>query len=172
MKKISFYIIFIMIVCALCGLPFMVSCTGDDDDNDNNDVSNDSYPDDFMFIEVPDPLADDNPSYLLWSMDEPAVGQSFTDHHFHTIIKRVSDRSTIRHEYSRYDPYNCDQSLIVLQDTDQGDYMVYRTDADNYVQGNTLVRTLPYCEDPRCGIRGRPRLFIRISLSCFPTIER
>jgi hypothetical protein len=107
----------------------------------NNPVS--SYPNDFTFVEVPDPLSGDNPVYKLVAMDEPVGGHTFNDSHFKTELTRVTGRGKIRHEYSRFDPFNADQSMIVLLDIDSGEFIVYSTATMPYEQSTNLVRTYP-----------------------------
>ena len=107
------------------------------------------YPDDFTFVEVPDPLSGDNPTYPLVAMNEPNVGESFKDHHFKTVLTRVTQTGKIRHEYSRFDPFNRDQSMIFLCNIEIGDFMVYRTDSMPYAQNANLVRTISNLEENR-----------------------
>jgi hypothetical protein len=101
------------------------------------------------FIEVPDPLSGDNPTYPLGTRGAPAVGVSFTDPHFGTTLTRVTttDSYNSRHEYSRFDPFNNNQSMIVLSRT-AGDWAVYSTQTMPYNQSSNLVRIIDL-EDPR-----------------------
>lgn len=107
------------------------------------------YPDTFSFIEVPDPLSGTNPTYPLIPKDVPVIGESFYDLRFGTILTRVTqiDGTNGRHEYSRFDPFNVDQSMIVM--TLEGDWMVYSTQKMPYNQNGNLVTTLIDLEDPR-----------------------
>lgn len=98
------------------------------------------YPADFQIARVPDPLSGQNPVYPLDDLPMPAVGDCFTDPTFGTVLQRVTvtDGMNGRHEYSRVDPYNADQSLILLVD-DEGGYRVYRTDSLPYNQPDNQV---------------------------------
>ncbi|MGA2404597.1 MAG: hypothetical protein ABSG91_23315, partial [Syntrophobacteraceae bacterium] len=100
------------------------------------------YPSDFKFIEVPDPLSGDNPGYPLIAKTEPSPGQSWNDLRFGTVQSRVTQTPAIRHEYSRIDPFNCDQTLILLQNLDPNNssWAVYRTRSKPYDQpGNQVI---------------------------------
>jgi hypothetical protein len=98
------------------------------------------YPPGFTFVEVPDPLSGDNPTYPLLPRDEPAVGAAFTDHHFGTWQTRVTGRGTLRQEYARFDPFNADGSLVLLYDFAEGRYRVCRTGSPPYGEDATVVR--------------------------------
>ncbi len=108
------------------------------------------YPDDFTFVEVPEPLSGDNPRYPLIPRDVPAPGESFYDLRFGTILTRVVQTQGLRHEYSRFDPFNVDGSMIVLIFPPTGEWRVYRTQTMPYDQSGNLVTSLPdVAEDPR-----------------------
>ncbi|MFH1417655.1 MAG: hypothetical protein ABII12_05130 [Planctomycetota bacterium] len=100
----------------------------------------------FAFIEVPDPLSGDNPTYPLAPAEVPAPAQSLTDVQFGTTMTRVGQTEKLRHEYSRHDPFNCDKTLILLQYFPDGDWRVYRTATVPYDQASNLVRTLDLAE--------------------------
>jgi len=100
------------------------------------------YPPDFRFIRVPAPLAADNPPYPLISRPIPNPGESFFDLRFGTLQTRVTQSSTVRHEYSRFDPFNCNQSRLLVTRITTGDWRVYRTTAKPYDQAANLVRTI------------------------------
>lgn len=108
------------------------------------------YAVDFEFVQVPDPLAGENPLYPEEDLPMPETGMSFKDGQFSTVLTRVTkpDGIEARHEYSRFDPFNCDQSMMVLL-TDTGDYAVYRTDSFPYNQPDNLVMYTSGIEDPR-----------------------
>jgi hypothetical protein len=100
------------------------------------------------FIEVPYPLSGDNPTYKLSTVNVPAVGQSVSDSQFGTTQTRVVQTEGLRHEYSRIDPFNTDQSMILLMLLSAGEWQVYRTASIPYDQSGNLVRTLSV-EEPR-----------------------
>lgn len=103
------------------------------------------------FVEVPDPLSGDNPTYKTTSVPVPAAGQSVTDTVFGTTMygatqTRVVQTESLRHEYSRFDPFNHDQSMILLTFFPAGEWRVYRTQTIPYDQSGNLVRTLDLAE--------------------------
>jgi hypothetical protein len=100
------------------------------------------------FVEVPDPLSGDNPTYKLIPASVPAPGESVTDSRFGTVQTRVVQTESLRHEYSRFDPFNRDQSLVVLTYFPDGEWRVYRTQTIPYDRSENLVTTLDL-EDPR-----------------------
>jgi hypothetical protein len=99
-----------------------------------------AYPDDFQFVEVPQPLAEQNPTYPLLPRTVPQVGECFHDLQFGSLLRRVTQIEGYngRHEYSRHDPYNSDQSMIILI-SDQGNFRVYRTLTLPYNQPDNLI---------------------------------
>jgi hypothetical protein len=100
------------------------------------------YPPDFRFIEVPNPLAPNNPTYPLIPRTEPTPGQSWTDSRFGTVQTRVTQNTALRHEYSRFDPFNCNQTMLLLMDLTTGEWRVYRTQLLPYDQPANLVQTI------------------------------
>ncbi len=104
------------------------------------------YPDDFMFVEVPNPLSGENKAYLLGSEQPPAIGQQFKDSNFNTLITQATDRGKIRHEYSRFDPFNSDQSMILLLNIDKGDNTVFKTDKMPYEKTENKVMMVDISE--------------------------
>lgn len=111
-----------------------------DSDNSILKESCPQYPQDFSFVEVPDPLAEQNPTYPLIEQPFPAVGECIADPSFGTHMKRVTaiDGINGRHEYSRIDAFNVDQTMILLM-TDEGTQKVYRTDSLPYNLPSNLV---------------------------------
>lgn len=109
------------------------------------------YQSGFSFIQVPDPLSGDNLTYPLIARSVPTVGESFYDPRFQTVLSRVTQADGIsgRHEYSRFDPFNCDQSLVILLFGGTADWRVYRTQTLPYNQNANLVITLPGINEPR-----------------------
>jgi hypothetical protein len=97
-------------------------------------------------VEVPDPLSSDNPVYPLPSVDVPAPGQSVSDTDFGTEQTRVVQTEGIRHEYSRFDPFNHDQSMILLIVLASGEWRIYRTQTVPYDVPANLVRTIDLAE--------------------------
>ena len=104
-------------------------------------------------IQVPHPLSGNNPRYPLIQAPLPAVGKAFRDASFGTVLTRVTQAKTIggsaagRHEYSRFDPFNKDQTLILL--LPEYDWRVYKTGAMPYNTAANQVRRLAGIEEPR-----------------------
>jgi len=96
-------------------------------------------------VEIPDPLSGDNPRFPIQATALPAPGQIIVDAELHTSQRRITQALSLRHEYSRHDPFNADQSLIILTYFPEGDWRVYRTDCvpydspENYVANLNLV---------------------------------
>ena len=127
---------------------------GDVDTSDNQNDDQMQPPDDggttgdTAFVEVPDPLSGDNPTYPLEPVTAPAPGESVDDSRLGTTQTRVGETLKLRHEYSRYDTFNLGQSMILLLDFDEGDFRVYHTDSIPYDRPENLVTTLSV-EEPR-----------------------
>ncbi|MFZ5450363.1 MAG: hypothetical protein ACOZF2_00610 [Thermodesulfobacteriota bacterium] len=100
------------------------------------------YPPGYRFIRVPDPLAANNPTYPLIPRATPNPGESFVDLRFGTRQTRITQTPSLRHEYSRFDPFNCNQSRLLLLQLTTGDWQVYRTTTKPYDQASNLVRTI------------------------------
>jgi hypothetical protein len=100
------------------------------------------YPPNYRFVEVPNPLSPDNPTYPLIPRAMPAPGESWTEARFGTAQSRITQSFNLALEYSRIDPFNCQQSMILLVDIASGDWLVYRTSAAPYDQPANLVRTI------------------------------
>jgi hypothetical protein len=101
-----------------------------------------AYPPNFKFIKVPNPLAADNPTYSLIPKAKPAPAEAWTDGRFGTWQKRITQSSALRHEYSRFDPFNCNKTMLLLLDLNTSDWQVYRTQSLPYDQPANLVRTI------------------------------
>lgn len=99
-------------------------------------------------VEVPNPTSGDNPTYKLESAAVPTPGQSVTDNRFGTTQTRIVQTERIRQEYSRHDPFNKDQSMILFMYLPDGEWRVYRTASIPYDTTANLVRTLDM-EEPR-----------------------
>jgi hypothetical protein len=100
------------------------------------------------FVKVPDPLSGDNPRFPLPDLKPPKPGQPFTDPCFKTALVQVTQEKGLRHEYSRHDPFNVDQSMIVLHSPSGGNFLIYRTKTAPYDTKESLVKTLDL-EEPR-----------------------
>ena len=107
------------------------------------------YPPNFRFIQVPNPLAADNPTYPLIPKVNPAPGESWTDARFGTAQTRITQSAILRHEYSRFDPFNCQRTLLLLLDLGTSEWRVYRTQSQPYDQPANLVRTINNLEEMR-----------------------
>jgi hypothetical protein len=108
-----------------------------------------TYPAGFNLVRVPAPLAATNPEYPLLLMPVPPAGQPFFDHHFGTILTRATQYLNQRHEYSRFDPFNADQSLIILHEFFAGNFTVYRTGSFPYDTSANRVTSLFPLDEPR-----------------------
>lgn len=98
------------------------------------------------FVEVPNPRSSDNPRFALEPLPAPAPGASIRDPRFGTAQRRVVQAERLRHEYSRHDPFNRDQSLILLQYLPDGEWRIYSTAAVPYDQSGSLLRTVDLAE--------------------------
>lgn len=114
--------------------------------NDANSPGNASPPPGGLFLEVPNPLSGDNPTYKLPSRAVPAPGASVADDSFGTTQMRIVQTPGLRHEYSRHDPFNRDQSLILLLHAASGEWQIYRTQGMPYDQPANLLRTSDLAE--------------------------
>ncbi len=99
-------------------------------------------------VPVPNPLSERNPPHPLVARAVPEAGKPFTDARFKTRLMRVTQRTGLRHEYARYDPFNKGQTRICLTDFASGDLHVYRTAALPYDGKQNLLKTLDF-EQPR-----------------------
>lgn len=97
-------------------------------------------------VQVPDPLSGDNPVYRIGAVVAPAAGQSVSDAAFAAAQTRVTQAEGMRHEYARFDPFNRDQSMILLTHLATGEWRVYRTQTLPYDQAGNLVRTVDMAE--------------------------
>jgi len=104
------------------------------------------YPPGFSFVDVPDPLSGTNPVFESVPMDVPDVGTPFFDAHFGTRLTRVTTISGIegRHEYARFDPFNRDKSVVILDP----DFLwrFYSAASPPYNQGSNLVLAISLAE--------------------------
>lgn len=100
-----------------------------------------------VLVQVPDPLSEENPQYLEEALALPAVGAAFEDGSLGTSIARVTEQPGIRHEYSRFDPFNADRSMILLSEVSEGGFAVSRA-IPPYDGPENRVRELDL-EEPR-----------------------
>jgi len=100
------------------------------------------------FVRVPDPLSGENPTYPVQWGPVPEVGTPWVDPRFGVTLTRVTRTPGIRHEYSRFDPFNKGQSLILLIEHAEGQFRVYRTNSMPYDSAGNFVRTVDL-EEPR-----------------------
>jgi hypothetical protein len=150
-------IIPVLALAAVLALGLLGGCppqAGSQDSNadsnavDTSDTNGNSPSNGALFVEVPDPLSGDNPTYKLPARAVPAPGESVADVPFGTTQTRVTQTARLRHEYSRHDPFNRDQSLILLFHVSDGEWRIYRTQSVPYDQPANLVRTTEL-EEPR-----------------------
>jgi hypothetical protein len=99
-----------------------------------------------LFVEVPHPLEGENPTFKLVASKAPAAGQTVVDPRLGTSCTRVVQTEGVRHEYSRFDPFNSDQSMILLVVCSEGEFRVYRTASVPYDKSENLVMTLNIAE--------------------------
>lgn len=126
-------------VCASALSLLLGGCppTGEPNDPHANGDPNHVVP--VKFIEVPDPLSGDNPTYKLRPADLPAPGHAVTDSRLGGAQTRVTQTPGVRHEYSRHDPFNVDQSLVLLVNVTGGSWRVYETARLPYDAADQLV---------------------------------
>jgi hypothetical protein len=111
----------------------------------------------FSFREVPNPLSGTNPGFQLPASAEPAIGACLQDGLSGLPLRRVTRTDGVlgRHEYSRFDPFNRDQSMILLL---ADPFTVYRTSRFPYNQPANLVIELDNLSEPRWDRSDRLRL--------------
>jgi len=119
---------FCLILCALLAFPLAVYAF--------------EYHSDFTFVEVPDPLSGDNPAYPLVPRVVPGPAESFQDLRFGTALTRITEKLGLRHDYSRFDPFNADGSMMVLISPATSTWVVFRTSSVPYDQASNQVRTI------------------------------
>ncbi|NUM52892.1 MAG: hypothetical protein HUU46_04530 [Candidatus Hydrogenedentes bacterium] len=109
-------------------------------------------------VPVPDAHAEDNPLIPLPNAAAPEPGASVRDERLGTSQTRVTSQTGLRHEYSRHDPFNADCSLILLMDTANGAWNVFKTNQRPYDVDGQLVRTIEL-EEPRWDAATRTTLW-------------
>lgn len=100
------------------------------------------------FVRVPNPLSGENPVHKLVRLPLPEIGKPFKGLPFGMEMMRVTQEKGLRQEYSRFDPFNKDHSLILLHYPPQGDWRVYRTSPLPYDRKGNLVMSLDM-DEPR-----------------------
>ncbi|MEW6360423.1 MAG: hypothetical protein AB1696_29100 [Planctomycetota bacterium] len=122
------------------------------------------------FVNVPDPLSGENPLHPLVAKEVPQIGKPFSDARFGTTLTRVTQADGVkgRHEYSRHDPFNKDQTMIVL--LPEGEWKVYRTNKAPYNQSENLVATLRDVAEPRWDVND-PDIIWCLQDFCIRTIN-
>lgn len=100
------------------------------------------YPPHFTLQQVPQPLAEQNPVNRRPAGPVPRAGRPFFDPSYYTILTRVTQGKGLRHEYSRFDPFNANQSMIILHQPATGTWRVYRTASAPYDQEGNFVREI------------------------------
>ncbi len=104
------------------------------------------YPPNFTFEKIPQPLAEQNPAKQQPAGPVPIAGQSFYDPSYGTILTRVTKGRDLRHEYSRFDPFNANQSMIILHQPATGAWRIYRTKSAPYDQEDDFIREIDLAE--------------------------
>jgi hypothetical protein len=140
-----------LILCAGCGDgKGETRGAGEEGSRSSDADSGVEYPPGFAFVKVPDPLSGDNPTYPEAELPMPETGVTFEDACFGTLLTKVTAADGIngRHEYSRFDPFNTDGSMVLLV-RDDGDYAVYRTDTFPYNHPQNLVAVTSGIAEPR-----------------------
>jgi hypothetical protein len=100
------------------------------------------------FLEVPNPLSGDNPKYTLPAVPIPQPGDFVNDAAFGTRQRRVTQTEGLRHEYSRFDPFNKGSSRILLTNLSTGEWRVYRINAIPYDLTENIL-AIPQLGEPR-----------------------
>ncbi len=98
-------------------------------------------------VGVPDPLSGHNPRHLQKNLALPTVGTKISEPSFGLGLTRATNAGVVgaRHEYSRFDPFNKDQSKIILN-SDGGRANVYNTQTYPYNGAGNFVTRLPIVE--------------------------
>lgn len=138
----------ILLFLFLAALPLPGGCAGNSaatkSDGESGEVAEAlggrAYPTGFSLVEVPDPLSGCNPRSPEPDSSLPEAGAAFGDGCFSTLLTRVTEADGIngRREYSRFDPFDADASMVLLVRGD-GDHAVYRTGSCPYNRPGNLV---------------------------------
>lgn len=99
-------------------------------------------------VEVPNPLSGENPRYPLLDIPTPGPGDSVNDERLGTVQVRVTGSPGVRHEYSRFDPFNADGTRVLLMALADGAWRVYKTGQPPYDRKENFVREISG-EEPR-----------------------
>ncbi|NNE34625.1 MAG: T9SS type A sorting domain-containing protein, partial [Rhodothermales bacterium] len=102
----------------------------------------------FSFESVPNLMSGTNPAHTTIERAAPVPGEQFYDPNFGTIVTCVTDADYIhsRHEYARFDPFNVDQTRIILDPDTR--WRVYDTSALPYNRPENQVMVIDL-EEPR-----------------------
>ena len=94
----------------------------------------------------PNPVSGTNPVYVQQEIALPAVGVAITEPSFGLNLTRLTTAGSLgsRHEYSRFDPYNKDQSKIIL--IGNGLSSVYQTQTFPYNAPTNVIHNLAVTE--------------------------
>jgi hypothetical protein len=99
-------------------------------------------------VEVLHPLSGENPRYPLVNASSPGPGLSVSDERVGTVQVRVTETPGVRHEYSRFDPFNADGTRVLLMALADGAWRVYKSSQAPYDRQQNLVREISG-EEPR-----------------------
>jgi PKD repeat protein len=99
-------------------------------------------------LEVADPLSATNTIYTLPSSAVPRAGQTVSDTNLNTYQRRVTQTLGYRHDFSRHDPFNADQSKILLYDIPNSLFRIYKTTSVPYDASTQFVTALSI-DEPR-----------------------
>lgn len=100
------------------------------------------------FVQVPNPLDGDNPTFRLTDAPAPKPGESVWDPRLGSRQFRATAQEGLRHEYARHDPFNVDCSRILLLLLNKGEWRVYKASSLPYDAPGNLIRTIGI-EEPR-----------------------
>jgi hypothetical protein len=98
--------------------------------------------------EVPNPLSGENSPYPLLDIPLPGPGGLVNDERLGTVQVRVTETPGLRHEYSRFDPFNADGTRVLLMALADGAWRVYKTGQTPYDRQQNLIREISG-EEPR-----------------------
>jgi len=91
-------------------------------------------------VRVPDPLSGDNPRYPEQQTTMPPPGAQLCDPGLSTCFVRVTEGPVMRHEYSRFDPFNADKTMVILHHMDEGYFAIFRTAVPYDTPSNLVAR--------------------------------
>lgn len=122
-------------------------------------ISSQIYANDFQIdmtqlTPVPDPLAGNNLPYAKPDIPIPEIGHTFVDASFNTELVRTTNTGKLRHTYSRISTFNSDNTMVLLQDVNDGWRRIYSTSSmpydDNFmVTLNQMTETIWDRQEPQ-----------------------